>query len=92
MKMVLLQSRQNEAIKENLRKSFTSNNPTSCPKQRDYTLLQEIQFPSSVLFFRASFLILKKIIFLFVAYEEKQRRIVYHSADWCRIVLKSSFA
>ena len=92
MKMVLLQSRQNEAIKENLRKSFTSNNPTSCSKQQDYTLLQEIQFPSSVLFFRASFLILKKIIFLLVAYEEKQRRIVYHSADWCRIVLKSSFA
>ena len=91
VKMVLLPSRQNEAINENLRKSFSSNNPTSCSKQQDYTSLQEIQFPSSV-FFRANFLILKKIIFLFVAYEEKQRRIVYHSADWCQIVLKSSFA
>lgn len=56
VKMVLLQSRQNEAVKENLRKSFTSNNPTSCSKQRDYTLLQEIQFPSSVFFFALAFL------------------------------------
>ena len=56
VKMVLLQSRQNEVIKENLRKSFTSNNPTSCSKQQDYTLLQEIQFPSSVFFFALAFL------------------------------------
>lgn len=81
VKMVLLQSQQNEAMEENLRKRFTSNNPTSCS---NFTAGHSISF-LCFFFFALAPLYLKKFFFLFVAYEEKQRRVVYHSADGCRL-------